>query len=742
MSERTTIGGTVYESIGSSSSNLLLKCNGTARIQWGNRLIDLIKNGKIASGNSENSIYVISDESEIKSDGVYVLSKDNSTSLLICKDDEQYNITNTDLYISTKTKQDLTVEQRQQALENVGMYYNTIEEVQEAGIQNGLVYVLSDQNLYTIKDGVVTEFEAKLKTVTVDKEQNEGEVIKSNVKIVLSVLDTEYIVVGSGQVLVKYPLVISESAAIESENANDARGYRLYIDSNGSHLDVDYINVRTGLPFTEYISITYEEFMNRMGLAQLVPHQWYLIEDYKNPWKLVGESDYRPILIRALTGSMLYPEGKLFKDQRVVLTYDPHYQESIILADASVITAKGRITSMRDSDNNVANFDFLDYTDAAGNPLTTLHPSSSGEEFDSSIFPTDSYNNSLTVFNLKGITLIDGIFNDDNTCTVEFADPETAGSTTKMIMHDNTIICDGIKVTNSCSELINNSITGRTDCLTIKKNMRNSSFESISGPDTDLDCPFDNVKLLSVVNCKFSGEYSVINVTSTSPLRNLVINEIVYPKLFDSSLTKEIYQTNNVLQITTTQEQTFFRGMIVMHSGNASIPEGWAMCDGKTYTYNGISSTTPNLVGRFIKAAKSIDEVGAGGNSELRLEEKHLPAHTHPHLPHTHTISGLTGMIEDSGDLTLEGQRSVINTTTKTESFTAKTTGWDSADAVSKVIVEYGSEEIIGGNHAHSITISGGKISESTSKETTKSWANEAINIEPNYYALIFIMKL
>ena len=44
MSERTTIGGVSYETIGSSSSNLLLKCNGTARIQWGNKLIDLIKN--------------------------------------------------------------------------------------------------------------------------------------------------------------------------------------------------------------------------------------------------------------------------------------------------------------------------------------------------------------------------------------------------------------------------------------------------------------------------------------------------------------------------------------------------------------------------------------------------------------------------------------------------------------------------------------------------------------------------
>jgi hypothetical protein len=32
MSERTTIGGTVYETVGSTSSNLLLRCNGTARI--------------------------------------------------------------------------------------------------------------------------------------------------------------------------------------------------------------------------------------------------------------------------------------------------------------------------------------------------------------------------------------------------------------------------------------------------------------------------------------------------------------------------------------------------------------------------------------------------------------------------------------------------------------------------------------------------------------------------------------
>ena len=102
MSERTTIGGTVYESIGSSSSNLLLRCNGTAKIQWGNKLIDLIKNGKLAIESS--SINIISDESEIKKDGIYIVNKETSCQLWVCLKGEHYNLIGGDLYISANTK--------------------------------------------------------------------------------------------------------------------------------------------------------------------------------------------------------------------------------------------------------------------------------------------------------------------------------------------------------------------------------------------------------------------------------------------------------------------------------------------------------------------------------------------------------------------------------------------------------------------------------------------------------------
>lgn len=92
MMEKITIGGTTYDSIGSSSSNLLLKCNGTARIQWGGKLIDLIKNGKLAVDTNNNSvqIFIVSNESEIKSDGIYVITEGETPKLCICKNGQQY----------------------------------------------------------------------------------------------------------------------------------------------------------------------------------------------------------------------------------------------------------------------------------------------------------------------------------------------------------------------------------------------------------------------------------------------------------------------------------------------------------------------------------------------------------------------------------------------------------------------------------------------------------------------------
>jgi microcystin-dependent protein len=100
-----------------------------------------------------------------------------------------------------------------------------------------------------------------------------------------------------------------------------------------------------------------------------------------------------------------------------------------------------------------------------------------------------------------------------------------------------------------------------------------------------------------------------------------------------------------VLQINS--DQIIHRGMIVMHSGITPIPEGWAICDGNEYTYNGITSITPNLIGRFIKATNNKDDIKNIDNypdNNLTLTTDYLPKHSHPHLAHSHSFSGSTSI--------------------------------------------------------------------------------------------------
>ena len=52
----------------------------------------------------------------------------------------------------------------------------------------------------------------------------------------------------------------------------------------------------------------------------------------------------------------LCEEGILFKDQTVTLHYDPSYKEKVIQFNGDEIFTRGRITWMKDGDNNEANF--------------------------------------------------------------------------------------------------------------------------------------------------------------------------------------------------------------------------------------------------------------------------------------------------------------------------------------------------------------------------------------------------
>lgn len=73
-------------------------------------------------------------------------------------------------------------------------------------------------------------------------------------------------------------------------------------------------------------------------------------------------------------------------------------------------------------------------------------------------------------------------------------------------------------------------------------------------------------------------------------------------------------------------------GGIIMWSGTlATIPSGWALCDG--------TLGTPNLMDKFILSVLPAEDPGAtGGNHNQSISVANLPAHDHA-MNHTHTIT-------------------------------------------------------------------------------------------------------
>lgn len=886
MSERTTIGGTVYESVGSSSSNLLLKCNGTARIQWGSKLIDLIKNGKIASENSSSPmIFNIKDESEIKTDGIYVLTKDENTQILICKDKIKYDLTNTKLYIAADTEQSLTSDQKKCALLNIGAYYNTYSDLEQAKVKDGIVYVMDTKTLYTIQNGIIEEFEAKLKTISVNQSET-GNIINDSVQIVLSVNDEQYLILANGGIISKQSIQIHPEAQIGSEGANSSQGYRLFIDGGVSVLEVDEIRVRNGIPQNDYIKVTYAKLCDKIAKDDLSPNMWYLIEDFQNHWKLPAEDNKynRPILIRAITKNSFYKEGLLFEDQRITIQYDPNYTE-IFWTDIKSFQARGRITFMRDENGNEANFDFLDYYDCNDKELTLLYDRSNitGK----TIFPPQSYNNKLTVYDLIGVDIdTKGYLYTNKTGTViQFGyTPQQQQKAWDGEFHDNIIECranftieskckkfynnkfekvGNVVITNNIydsnisnlysiieteasivNEAVEDDAEGKQDAKDVQdiypiteynselnyqdkvisdfvklENLTNNSFEKIiltaeiinstfkglikssinarivnssfgivtyttfgDQEEANKLNTFKNFQFKNIYNCEFhTNGKDLLDILCVFDIHNCTFkykkpdnwddtipyNPAFYDPAFAKELTLIINKNKYYIKVLRKREQTFFRGMIVMHSGKTAIPEGWAMCDGKEYEYLGEKIETPNLVDRFIKGVADPLLVGEvinddlvyktekdeSGNdvtvwtNQLTLKPEHLPEHHHPHQQHTHEISGTTVTIHDSEELDLTAQQS-INTfdVYQPKNSAIITIGEDTGQFVTNVDItpqrNYEPLDINGGIHTHNVTVTEGTIDNSVSQEETQTWENKAIKIEPHYYSLIFIMKL
>lgn len=172
-------------------------------------------------------------------------------------------------------------------------------------------------------------------------------------------------------------------------------------------------------------------------------------------------------------------------------------------------------------------------------------------------------------------------------------------------------------------------------------------------------------------------------------------------------------------------------GGIIMWSG-ATVPTGWALCNGQvvTRTDGGGTITTPDLRDRFIVGSGTTYTIGnTGGANTVSLTTGQLPSHTHS--------LNLSGTIGAAG-----AHSHSVNDPGHSHPYTWKTTGggdnsggdvnqinngtfWTGAAATGISINAVG-------DHTHSLTLSG---------SANATGSGDAHENRPPYYALAFIMR-
>lgn len=150
-----TLFGKTYNIIGSGDSNLILKTKGDVKIQYGNKYISLIKNGKIAY--DQSILKRINSNKDIVTDGIYIDSSEN----INFYSQKELNTLSTKQVIYEP--QELNKEQKEQILKNLGIVFNTLQEAQDSKPEYGFFYVLDSKKVYLVNGNEYIDILEKLK---------------------------------------------------------------------------------------------------------------------------------------------------------------------------------------------------------------------------------------------------------------------------------------------------------------------------------------------------------------------------------------------------------------------------------------------------------------------------------------------------------------------------------------------------------------------------------------------------
>ena len=263
--------GRSYAQVGNSDSDFLIKTKGQVKVQWGSKFIDIIKDGKINV--DTNFIFTAknSDRLGVK-DGIYIVD-DGSVYLKV--GETILNLVGEvgTTYVSFLEEQETTAEQKYTAMQNIGFIYKDLNSISGQSLKNGIIYVESDQKLYIVQDGSLSEFTIAFPNpfteqfIIAKSDSSKGALlirgqgvsnslafeklfiyneygnsyIDSDGAIYFRVGSSDKIVVDSGGITFANPVI---APMFQSSGATETSGFRLYVKDKQSTLEVDNLIVR------------------------------------------------------------------------------------------------------------------------------------------------------------------------------------------------------------------------------------------------------------------------------------------------------------------------------------------------------------------------------------------------------------------------------------------------------------------------------------------------------------------
>lgn len=694
---KTNMFGKTYNTIGSTDSNFIIKTKGDLKVQWGGKFIDIIKNGKLASAGT-GILKVASSSDDISSNGVYLVPTDEGNEVWVSIDGTKVNIAGEvgTTYVSFLTEQkEVTADQKYTALVNAGLYYETLEDAQEAGVKAGLIFIIGENKLYIAKDGQLSEYIAS-SAASSDEEKNTyfDEITVKDLKIykddsnmivsspgILFRIDEQDVLQLGTQLKSYLDINMLPGTYIQSNNATSNSGYRLYMKDGKSILEVDSIIWRemdVAIDQTQKLeeAIIYSINGNIIQLVESVEDeddQVLCRLKYKNTFtaggkvyvlvplntqteQIDGEEDSQEVSNKR---QLIECNINSVESQFIMISVDSAIKEEFVANVPGSFICQSNVPLIKIQQNNI---DVLDRS-------RTVIPEEEAEEK-----PDDTIHTRIGVINEQE-------FEGLKKC------PEKQEEVQVGIYSDNFI---GLN-----SKLYDSVFKKRCDYPKY---------------DESVEIPED-----------FQDEKYNKAVPSVEWIKELI--KLAVPS-----------------------------GTIAMYNGQSEIPEGWAVCDGNNGTPNLVGKFI-KAVSEIDQIGDNESELNE--NNEFIITQEYLPKHSHPHKAHTHSLSGdLSGTTGSSGDLSVSleysdynwGIESVSKTFVTSVTGEGITTETGTVDGVSNIKTQGGTAT--GGSHTHSISLNtegGVSLSSATSEEETledSEWLNKPIKIEPRSYSLVFIMKL